>query len=120
MGQVTVSLNGRAYRLQCGDGEEARLRELAGHLNRRIEELTRKFGRIADDRLLVMAGLLIADELWEAKDKLRELTELVEKRLGRDGASGKARGAKAAKGKSKAKGEREAEPEREPEPDAVA
>ena len=59
MGQVTVTLNGRTYRLRCGDGEEPRLLELADHVRGKVDELTRQFGQIGDERLLVLAALLI-------------------------------------------------------------
>jgi cell division protein ZapA (FtsZ GTPase activity inhibitor) len=67
MGQVTITLNSRTYRLRCGDGEEARLLELADHLRQRIDRLATEFGQIGDDRLLVMAALLVTDELLDAQ-----------------------------------------------------
>jgi cell division protein ZapA len=73
MSQVTVTLNGRTYRLRCGDGEEQRLMALAGHLGERVDELVSEFGQIGDDRLLLIAGLLLADELWDARDRLNRL-----------------------------------------------
>lgn len=86
MGQVSVILNGRAYRLACGDGEEPRLLELAGHIKERVEQLMLDFGQVGHDRLLLMAAILIADELWdtrkalevqieEASDMLRQLSD---------------------------------------------
>jgi cell division protein ZapA len=71
MGQVTVTLNGRSYRLYCGDGEEQRLIALADHVRSKLNSLIQQFGQAGEDRLLLMASLLIADELWEAKDRLR-------------------------------------------------
>ena len=70
MGQVTVTFNGRTYRLTCGDGEESRLVDLADYFNRKIEELVAEFGHPGDDRLTVMAALLITDELFEAREAL--------------------------------------------------
>lgn len=70
MGQVTITLNNRTYRLSCGPGEEARLRELADHLGLRIERLAMDFGQHGDERLLVMAALLATDELLDAKSRL--------------------------------------------------
>lgn len=67
MGQVTVSLNGRTYRLRCGDGEEPRLLQLAGYLREKIDQLSAEFGQIGDERLTVMAALLITDELFDLK-----------------------------------------------------
>ncbi len=72
MGQATITLNGRTYRLRCGDGEEARLIELASHVHSKIERLANEFGQIGDDRLMVMAALLITDELFEARARLVE------------------------------------------------
>lgn len=67
MGQVAVTVNGRTYRLKCGDGEEARLLELAGYLTARVEAVAKEFGQVGDDRLLLMAALLITDELFDVK-----------------------------------------------------
>lgn len=67
MGQVTITLNGRSYRLRCGDGEEARLLELADYVAGRLSSLAAEFGRVGDERLLVMTALLIADELFDAR-----------------------------------------------------
>jgi cell division protein ZapA len=68
MGQVSVTLNGRTYRLSCGDGEEARLLALSEHLRAHIDKLVAQLGQVGDDRLLVMAALMITDELFEARD----------------------------------------------------
>jgi len=67
MGQVAVNLNGRSFRFNCGEGEEARLKELAAYVNSRVEDLTREFGNVGEQRLLLMAALYIADELWDAR-----------------------------------------------------
>ncbi|MEZ5853523.1 MAG: cell division protein ZapA [Hyphomicrobiaceae bacterium] len=67
MGQVKIELNGRVYRLLCGDDDEARLKELAGYLGSRIDGLAAQTGQHGDERLLVMAALLLADELLEMK-----------------------------------------------------
>ncbi len=70
MGQVAVTVFGRSYRFDCGEGEEARLGELAAFLKGRVEELNRQFGNAGEERLLLMAALLIADELWDARAAL--------------------------------------------------
>ena len=62
MGQVTVTLNGRTYRLRCGDGEEQRLLALAEYVREKVDGLVREFGQIGEDRLLFMACLLLSDE----------------------------------------------------------
>ena len=74
MGHVTVTLNSRTYRLRCGDGEESRLIELATQVKHRVDALSAEFGNVGDDRLLLMAALLIADELFDARAMLEQLT----------------------------------------------
>ncbi len=73
MGQVTITLNGRTYRLECNDGEEDHLQMLSEQVGQHIEKLTGQFGQAGDDRLLLMASLVVADELWEARRQLGEL-----------------------------------------------
>lgn len=73
MGQVTVIVNGRSYRLKCGEGEEQRLVDLAEHVRQRIDDLSYEFGHAGDERLLLMAALMITDELWETKARLAAL-----------------------------------------------
>ncbi len=65
MGHVTVTLNGRTYRLRCGDGEEQRLFALADHVRAKVDGLVREFGQVGEDRLLLMAALLVADEVFD-------------------------------------------------------
>lgn len=72
MGQATITLNGRTYRLRCGDGEEPRLLALAAHVRDKIERLASEFGQVGDDRLMVMAALLVTDELFDARAKIAE------------------------------------------------
>ncbi len=73
MGQAAVKLNGKTYHLRCGDGEEERLAVLAAHVNGRIEALAAEFGQVGDERLMLMAALLTADELLDTRDRLIEL-----------------------------------------------
>ncbi|OFW71699.1 MAG: hypothetical protein A2W02_00945 [Alphaproteobacteria bacterium RBG_16_64_48] len=84
MGQVSVTLNGRTYRLECGEGEETHLIALAEYLGSHVDTMKRKFGQVGDDRLILMASLLITDELWELRRQMQELkTSLAEARRDR-------------------------------------
>ena len=65
MGQVTVQIGGRSYPLACRDGEEAHLAELAGIVESKTSGLTGRLGAMSEPRLLLMAGILVADELFE-------------------------------------------------------
>ena len=72
MPEVDVTINGRNYRVACEAGEEERLSGLAGYIDDRVETLVARLGQIGDNRLLVMTGLMIADELAEAYATLSE------------------------------------------------
>jgi cell division protein ZapA len=69
MAQVSVTIDGRKYRLACNEGEEARLESLAGMIDEKIGEMRAAFGEIGDQRLVIMAALTIADNLGEARDQ---------------------------------------------------
>src|SRR2546429_9873991 len=73
MPQISVTINGRQFRMACENGEEARLTRLAQDLDARISALRSRFGEIGDMRLTVMAALALADELSEVKEKLERL-----------------------------------------------
>jgi cell division protein ZapA len=75
MSQVTVTINGRQFRMACEDGQESHLLRLSQDFDQRIERLRASFGEIGDTRLTVMAALTIADELVEIGSKLRRLEE---------------------------------------------
>jgi cell division protein ZapA len=71
--QVSVSINGRQFRMACEDGQEDHLMTLARELDGRIEGLRVKFGEIGDTRLTVMAALTLADELGEMRLRIGRL-----------------------------------------------
>jgi cell division protein ZapA len=73
MGQVSVTLNGRTYRLECGEGEETHLIALAEYLGSHVDTMRRKFGQVGDDRLILMASLVVTDELWELRRQVQEM-----------------------------------------------
>jgi len=73
MNFVNVTIGGRQYRLACEDGQEARLVKLASDLEELVGQLRGKFGEVGDQRLMVMAALTLADELFDARQKVRTL-----------------------------------------------
>lgn len=97
MSQVTVTINGRHFRMDCEDGQESHLTGLAAELDRRIERLRASFGEIGDTRLTVMAALTVADELAEAGKRLQRIeTELAALQEARVAAAGHAKATQAA------------------------
>jgi cell division protein ZapA len=75
MSQVSVTINGRQFRMACEDGQEGHLMNLARDLDTRIEGLRKKFGEIGDTRLTVMAALTIADSLAETATRIKKLED---------------------------------------------
>ena len=75
MAQVSVTINGRQFRMACEDGQEPHLVDLARDLDTRIAALRGKFGEIGDTRLTVMAALTIADELGELGARVKRLEQ---------------------------------------------
>jgi len=67
MGQITIQIGGRGYPLACRDGEEKHLIDLAAMLDGKAGELNTTLGAMSESRLLLMAGILIADELFDSR-----------------------------------------------------
>lgn len=85
MAQVTVLIDGKAYRMACEEGQEQHLTDLASGFDRYVGHLKTQFGEIGDLRLTVMAGIMVMDELSELKRRLQALeAEVSELRHGRD------------------------------------
>jgi cell division protein ZapA len=68
MGQVVVTVNGRAFPLNCADGEEPRIRRLAQYVDAKVVEFVKTHGQIGEARLILLAALVVADELSDTND----------------------------------------------------
>jgi cell division protein ZapA len=75
MPEVNVEINGRKYRMACEDGQEEHLLGLAERFNSHIETFKGGFGEIGDNRLTVMAGIAVLDELAEAERRIKQLSD---------------------------------------------
>ena len=72
MPQFEVAINGRSYVISCDEGQDQHLSRLAEYVDKRVKELVSSVGQVGEARLLVMASLLIADELSETLTKVRD------------------------------------------------
>ena len=70
MGQVSVPVNGRSYAITCDDGQETRIRRLAQYVDAKVAGFVGSVGQVGEARLLLLAALVIADELSDANDAL--------------------------------------------------
>jgi cell division protein ZapA len=75
MPEVSVTINGRKFRLGCDDGQEDHLMNLARDLDSRIEGLRKEYGEVGDSRLAVLAALRIADALADTSVRIKRLED---------------------------------------------
>ncbi len=73
MPTVTVSLSGRNHDIACGPGEEGRVLEMAAKLRQRLEEVGRSVGMAQESFILVVAALLLTDELDQREREVQQL-----------------------------------------------
>ncbi len=65
MAQLTIKINGYAYTVGCEDGQEAHLQAMAGAIEARIDNVRALGGQSGEARMLVLAALLMADQLHD-------------------------------------------------------
>src|SRR5438132_13439107 len=71
MGQISLTVNGRPFALVCEDGQEARIGRLGQYVDAKVAEFVGSVGQVGEARLLLLAALVIADELADANEALR-------------------------------------------------
>ncbi|WP_207476733.1 cell division protein ZapA [Arenibaculum pallidiluteum] len=75
MPRVDVTLNGRTYSVACEEGQENRVRELGRHVEGKLRQvLSRGAGGANEPQLLVLAALMVADELFDLRAELAAQT----------------------------------------------
>jgi cell division protein ZapA len=72
MAQAVVHIAGRTYRMNCDEGEEGHIENLARQFEAKIADLRVAFGEIGEQRIVVMAALTVADELHTMQKQLAE------------------------------------------------
>jgi cell division protein ZapA len=72
MPEVEIKIGGRAFEVFCQDGEEHYLHSAAKMLDAEASVLAGQIGRLPEARMLLMAGLMLADKTAGLEDKLRE------------------------------------------------
>ncbi len=72
MSQVAVTVNGHPYKIICDEGQEPRIRRLAQYVDARVGEFVKDVGQVGEARLLLLAALVIADELSDANEALQQ------------------------------------------------
>ena len=70
MPEVTIHIGGRSFEVACQDGEEQFLQSAAKMLDDEAQALAAQIGRLPETRMLLMAGLLLADKTADYRDRL--------------------------------------------------
>lgn len=78
MAELEIIIGGRSFMVACQEGEEHFLRTAAAMLNSEADPLVTQMGRLPESRMLLMAGLMLADRTASVEDQLRVLKARVE------------------------------------------
>ncbi|WP_299559601.1 cell division protein ZapA [uncultured Sulfitobacter sp.] len=80
MPEVKISIGGRHFDVACQEGEESYLHAAAKMLDDEAQVLADQVGRMPEARMLLMAGLMLADKTASVEDKIIEVrAELAER-----------------------------------------
>ncbi len=78
MPELTVEIGGRDFIVTCQPGEEHFLRAAAGMLDAEAQPLIAAMGRLPEAKMLLMAGLMLADRTAAHEDEMRQLRARIE------------------------------------------
>lgn len=68
MAEVSISINGRSYDIACDNGQEGRIVALASYVDQKVQQIARSGGAWNEAHLLVLASLVLADEVFEERE----------------------------------------------------
>jgi cell division protein ZapA len=71
MPELDITIGGKVFQVACQEGEEHFLRSAAKMLDAEAQPLVAQLGRLPEARLLLMAGLMLADKTAALEDELR-------------------------------------------------
>jgi cell division protein ZapA len=72
MAQLTIRINGYAYAVACEDGQEQHLERMAADIETRVNSIKSIGGQSGEARLLMLAALLLADELHDTRKAMEK------------------------------------------------
>ncbi len=75
MAEVNLNINGRNYGIACDAGQEKRVKDLGYYIDQRIKEISRAGAASNDSHLLILTALMLADEIFDLRDEMSELSE---------------------------------------------
>ncbi|NIZ13545.1 cell division protein ZapA [Phaeobacter sp. HF9A] len=81
MPEVTIHIGGRDFVVSCQEGEQSFLHMAAGMLDEEAQVLSDQIGRMPEARMLLMAGLMLADKTAAVEDRIKEVEAAMEEKL---------------------------------------
>jgi cell division protein ZapA len=66
--EVKIFINGRSYDISCDSGQEGRVVDLSTYIDQKLQQISRSGAAYNDAHLMVLTTLVIADELFDARD----------------------------------------------------
>jgi cell division protein ZapA len=82
MPEVSIRIGGRKFDVSCQEGEESYLQSAAKMLDDEAQVLSDQIGRMPEARMLLMAGLMLADKTAAVEDRIREVEATLAERDG--------------------------------------
>lgn len=73
MSEVNLHVNGRSYGVSCDDGQEERVLQLGNYIDEHVREIASGGAAATESHLLVLASLLLADEVFDSREKIKVL-----------------------------------------------
>lgn len=80
MPELTIHIGGRAFEVSCQDGEQSYLQSAAKMLDDEAQVLSDQIGRMPEARMLLMAGLLLADKTAAVEDRIKVVEDTLAER----------------------------------------
>lgn len=75
MPEVTINIGGRPFNVACQEGEEHFLQSAAALLDNESKSLMDQIGRLPEARMLLMAGLMLADKHAGSEEQIKQLED---------------------------------------------
>jgi cell division protein ZapA len=72
MPEVSIEIGGRSFEVACQEGEEKYLQAAAALLDGEASVLAQQIGRMPEARMLLMAGLMLADKTAGLEERLEK------------------------------------------------
>lgn len=71
MAETNLTIHGKSYGVACDDGQERRVAELGRYVDSRLREIAGAGAASTESHLLVLTGLVLADEIYELREALQ-------------------------------------------------